>query len=77
MYIPFSIGYLLGFITEFIWTLFHFKKEPFFTRHSILLFGRNQWFPNYKAKRDFHYYQKKPLNEGIKESIQWFQQFYK
>ena len=45
--------------------------HPLLTRHAVYLLGRDQEFPNDKARRDFGFSPTVDLTEGIKRSVVW------
>ena len=45
--------------------------RPQLTRHAVYLLGRDQEFPNEKARRDFGFSPQVDLAEGIRRSVAW------
>ena len=70
--LPFFLVYGIGYVMEVVYGLLQVKSRPLLTRHAVYLLGRDQYFPVNKAKRDFHYQQRKTLQQqGIQESLDW------
>jgi len=67
----FWLAYILGYLMEVVYGLFGIKSRPLLTRHATLLIGRDQLFPNSKAKRDFKFREYILFDEAIKKTIEW------
>lgn len=65
--IPKSVAYRLSAIIEFIYQTFRIKSDPPFTRYMVCEVSNNHYFSIEKAKKDFGYYEKYPLEDGKKE----------
>jgi len=74
IYLPFSVAYFLGFVFELIWGLFGIKARPLVTRHAALLVGRDQYFPNEKAKKDFGMKPLVSFQDGLQKSAQYIKE---
>ena len=65
--IPFFLAYSLGFMFENFYSFFKvFHKEPKMTRFLALQLSKSHFFDHSSAKKDFGYYPKISITEGLK-----------
>jgi len=62
--IPKTIALFVSGMLEFIYSLFHIKTEPPFTRFTVRQLSQDHSYTIKKAKKDFGYYEKYDLEEG-------------
>jgi nucleoside-diphosphate-sugar epimerase len=65
-------AYIAGSIFEFIYKLFHIKKEPPITKFAAIEAATSHWFNISKAKKELGYYPKISTKEGLKRLKLWF-----
>ncbi len=65
---PLRSAMLLAGAMEFPHATLKLPGHPLLTRHAVYLLGRDQEFPNDKARRDFGFSPAVDLTEGIKRS---------
>jgi nucleoside-diphosphate-sugar epimerase len=69
--LSFGSAMLLARAMEFPHGTLHLPGRPQLTRHAVYLLGRDQEFPNEKARRHFGFAPTVDLAEGISRSVAW------
>ncbi len=65
-------AFIAGSIFEFLYKLFHIKKDPPITRFAAVEAATSHWFNISKAKKELGYYPKISTEEGLKRLKQWY-----
>ena len=65
IFIPFTLAFSIGFITEKLHTILNQKDRPFLTRMAACLFGISQEFSTEKIQKELHWKPKITFEEGI------------
>jgi nucleoside-diphosphate-sugar epimerase len=71
--LSFSAAMALARTMEFPHGTLHLPGRPLLTRHAVYLLGRDQEFPNHRARRDLDFAPVIDLAEGIRRSVAWLQ----
>lgn len=67
-----TTAYRVGWLLEKVFKLFGIQKpEPPMTRFVALNLGKSHYFSHEKAKRDFGYYPKVSIEEGLKKTFSY------
>jgi nucleoside-diphosphate-sugar epimerase len=69
--LSFGSAMLLAHAMEFPYKSLGLRGRPELTKHAVYLLGRDQEFPNDKARRDFGFAPTVDLTEGIRRSVTW------
>ena len=72
--LPKGVTYPIGFMLEMLYTLFRAKNPPILTRARVNMFYDSNAFDTSKAGRLLDFTNEVPLEEGIRRTIQWYQE---
>lgn len=73
-FMPKGIIYPVGLLLELIYTLFNIKSPPLLTRGRVNMFYDSIRFSSDKAKRELGFETSTPLEEGIRNTVQWYKE---
>ena len=72
--IPKFLIYPIGFILEFIYSIFAVKNPPLLTRGRVNMFYDNIQYSVNKAKEVLSFTSEYSLQEGIKRTVEWYKE---
>jgi nucleoside-diphosphate-sugar epimerase len=66
--------YPIGFLMEFLWTVFRVKTPPFLTRGRVNTFYDNVKYGVKRAKDELGFESEYSLAQGIKKTVSWYKE---
>ncbi len=72
--VPFSTGYMLAGMMEWVGKTVAGGKEPPLTRYTIGLLGKSQTLDISKARKELGYEPRVSIDDGIKEFVKWWKE---
>ncbi|MDY6863650.1 MAG: NAD-dependent epimerase/dehydratase family protein [Thermodesulfobacteriota bacterium] len=69
--VPFTLAYLIAYLTEVKAKLLHEENPPLLTRFGLYLMSNNSEFDCSKAQRELNYSARVGLEEGLEKTAAW------
>ena len=70
--VPSGLAFIVARLSEGTYRLLRLKGKPLFTRHAVLVLGRDQDYSIAKAQRELGFTSQVTFAEGIRRSADWF-----